>query len=76
MKYEDGTLAFIGDELSIWEGMNGKIVCDFEKKVFLEGYAQSDWSTEMKGIMVLSEAGDLFHFEELNEDIVFIARGS
>lgn len=75
MNYINGGPAFVGDVIEIWDGMRGIVVCDFDGGKFIRGYKESDWSVKMSGIMVLSDSGDLFHFEEGDEDMTLLERG-
>lgn len=74
MDYDDGRPVLIGDKLKLWDGMNGRVVCKFDTSEFLGGFSTADWSTEKHGVMILSDTGELFHYEEMDEDVELLAR--
>ena len=74
MQYYSGEEVRVGDRVRLWENMHGQIVCEFGKQEFMEGYSSSDWSTEMKGIMILADKGDLFHYDDIDEDLELLSR--
>lgn len=70
MRYSTGEEMAIGDEV-LADGMSGVIVCDFDNRLFVDGY--HDWNTptiEMigggtlsSGVMILTKEAGLIHYE-------------
>jgi hypothetical protein len=70
MRYSTGEEMAVGDQV-IADGISGVIVCDFDNRLFADGYR--DWDTptvEMigggtlsSGVMILTKEAGLVHYE-------------
>ncbi|MCF6113513.1 hypothetical protein [Mesorhizobium muleiense] len=78
MNYSTGQQIKVGDEV-VADGISGIVVCDFDNREFLVGYADWDFPTvEMlgggtlsSGVMIRTGEAGLIHYEE-DADIVFV----
>jgi hypothetical protein len=59
----------IGDNVRLWRGNCGYVVCDFDSDQFTDKYPRSDWDHVKMGILVEMNSGELFHYNETDEDI-------
>lgn len=77
MNYATGQKIKIGDRVKA-DGMTGVVVCDFDNREFLEGYADCDMpDVEMlgggkldSGVMIDTEEAGLVHYPREDEGIV------
>lgn len=79
MNYSTGRQIKIGHEVAA-DGMTGIVVCDFDNREFLDGYA--DWDTpdvEMlgggtlsSGVMIRTQEAGIIHYEEEHDGILFV----
>jgi hypothetical protein len=83
MLYSTGETIRIGDKVSIGNASDGLVVCDFDQRQHLDGYADwlldfelSDGSRMSSGVLTLTEAFGLLYYAEPDEDIIFLARDS
>lgn len=82
MRYSTGEEMAVGHDVLV-DGMSGVIVCDFDKRMFADGYESWDTPTvEMpgggtlsSGVMVTTKKAGLVHYESGSEDIVLVPRG-
>ncbi|WP_143189326.1 hypothetical protein [Paraburkholderia lycopersici] len=78
MKYtKTGYEIQIGDSVSVEDGAEGTVVCDFDRKLCISGY--EDWITNddstvdgipSRGILVKTKKYGLIHYETEDETIV------
>lgn len=79
MQYSTGQPVAVGDHV-LADGMEGMVVCDFDNRLFLEGYADWDMpttervggSTLSSGIMVNTTEAGLIYYEDGAGDILFV----
>ena len=79
MRYSSGQPIMIGDRVTV-DGMTGIVVCDFDNRAFLAGYAGWDMPDEetigggtlSSGIMVKTTEAGLIHYEQGSGNILFV----
>jgi hypothetical protein len=76
MKYVDGTIAKIGDLVRLNHDEEAEVVA-----LIAETQARSDikieeWQYLNDGVLIESRKYGLFHFQELGNDVEFLARAS
>ncbi|BCM18781.1 hypothetical protein [Mesorhizobium sp. J8] len=64
MNYPDGILARLGDQIFVWEGNEGVVVCSMDTDEYSEEYPKEAFGYLERGIMVLSEKAGLIHYVE------------
>jgi hypothetical protein len=77
VNYSTGDPIKIGDRVTA-DGMTGVVVCDFDNREFLEGYAEFDMpDVEMlgggklnSGVMIDTEEAGLIHYPQEDDGIV------
>lgn len=69
MRYADGQIVRIGDQVELWAGNDGVVVCSLDTDEYTESYPRRDWEYLGKGVLVLSEQGGLMHYPEPNEEM-------
>ncbi len=80
MQDATGQPIMVGDHVTV-DGMTGTVVCDFDNRAFLAGYAGWDMpevemiggGTLSSGIMVNTTEAGLIHYDEGNEHILFVS---
>ena len=76
MKYLDGQVIVVGDEVDLGGGMTGVVVCDFETKQHLAGFALSHWTGFNAGVLVNSQQAGAVHFDKPDVDLVLLRRAT
>jgi hypothetical protein len=80
MKYPNGELAHIGDEVRLWFDKTGeergKVVCSIDTNEYSEDYPASEWSYLEKGILVNCAKAGLIHYLEPEKQMALIERGA
>lgn len=79
MRYSGGQLVTVGDRVLV-DGMQGVVVCDFDSRTFLDGYADWDMPTKemlgggtlSSGIMVKTTEIGLVHYEDGTGSILLV----
>lgn len=79
MRYSSGQTIMVGDHVKV-DGMAGIVVCDFDNRAFLAGYAGWDipgaemigGGTLSSGIMVKTTEAGLIHYEQGSAHILFV----
>ena len=77
MNYSTGQQIKVGDQV-VADGMAGIVVCDFDNREFLDGYAGWDMpaveliggGTLSYGVMIKTEEAGLVHYAEEDEGII------
>ena len=72
MKYADGRRVSIGDRVKLWEDQFGTVVCSIDTKEFSEEYPEDAWAHLNNGILIKTDDGELFHYDEPDEDFEFV----
>jgi len=66
----------IGDRVELWKGKHGTVVCSIDAGEFTAEYLETDWAYLKAGVLIRTDAGDLFHYTEPDEDFELIAGGN
>lgn len=72
MKYPDGRAVTVGDRVRLWHDQPGTVVCSIDTGEFTEEYPKAQWEYLKSGILVKTDTGELFHYEEPDEDFEWI----
>jgi hypothetical protein len=75
MKYTDGRLVVVGDRVRLSEDQCGTVVCSMDADEYTREYPRSAWRYLNSGVLVKTDEGELFHYDEPDEDFELIARG-
>ncbi|CCE10199.1 conserved hypothetical protein [Bradyrhizobium sp. STM 3843] len=73
MRYPDGQLASIGDEVSV-AGRPGKVVCSIDNGEYSDDYPENVWAYLQKGVMIEIGTMGLVHYEEPEADMILVRR--
>jgi hypothetical protein len=74
MNYLDGGKVQVGDQVELWSGKFGRVVCSIDDEIYTSDYPEQDWAYMKKGIMVKMDNGELMHYSEEDPDLKFIQR--
>jgi|HubBroStandDraft_6_1064221.scaffolds.fasta_scaffold2274761_2 hypothetical protein len=72
MNYDSGRRVAVGDRVKLWKGQYGTVVCSIDTKEFTPEYPATEWEYLNSGIIIKTDAGDVFHCVEPDEDFEFI----
>lgn len=75
MKYADGRPVVVGDRVRLWQDEYGTVVCSIDGGDYTIEYPKSAWGYLDGGILIKTDNGELFHYDEPDEDFELIARG-
>lgn len=75
MRYDDGNIAHIGDEIELSGGLKGKIVCSIDTGEFSDDFSSSDWSYLKIGVLAIVTGIGLVHFTNPEPGMKLIRRG-
>ena len=76
MKYADGRHVPVGDRAKIPDVDYGIVVCSIDTGEYTKDYPKSSWGYLNSGLLIKTDAGELFHYDEPDEDFELIQRGS
>ncbi|AVF36276.1 hypothetical protein [Rahnella sikkimica] len=77
MQYLNGDTVHINDEVQLWEGCRGIVVCSVDTNEYSDEYPEIEWRDELeKGVLILSDQTGLIHYEEPDQDLILIKRDS
>jgi len=64
MKYPTGEDVRLGDQVSLWRGAEGIVVCSLDTGEFSGAYPEAEWSYLKSGVLILSQEAGLIHYIE------------
>jgi hypothetical protein len=64
VKYDDGTVARVGDRVRIRNGDTGVVIASMDTSEYSSDAPKSDWEHVGPGIIVRTDAGALVQFED------------
>jgi hypothetical protein len=71
MKYLDGSVVRVGDQVQLKNGDHGVVVASMDTDEYSSDYPKEEWSQWRSGILVLTDKGALVRFDELeHQDLV------
>jgi WD40 repeat protein len=68
MKYPDGRPVAVGDRVKLWDNEYGVVVCSIDTDAYTEDYPKAAWSYLNSGVLIKTDDGEIFHYNELDED--------
>ena len=74
MKYTDNEVVKVGDEVELWAGCNGVVVCSIDDGEYSEKYPKKDWVYLKSGVLIKTDKAGLIHYLEPDEDLVLKRR--
>jgi hypothetical protein len=74
MKYPDGTEARIGDQVELWDGNAGTVVCSIDTNEYSAAYPKDAWEQLGAGVLILSEKAGLIHYKEPEPTMRLLSR--
>ncbi len=74
MKYSNGIEVLVGDKVRLSGDEIGQVVGLLEDNQFDTSVNANEWLYLAKGALIRSSKYGLFHYSEMNDDIVFISR--
>jgi hypothetical protein len=75
MHYPDGQLAHVGDEVQLWNGATGVVVCSLDTVEYTTGFPEAEWRYLKSGVLIRSPQAGLIHYLEPEASFQLIARG-
>lgn len=75
MKYENGDEVRKGDRVRLWQNRLGIVVCSIDTQEYDESWTEEDWGYLGSGVVIKTDAGDVLHYTEADEDIELLVRG-
>jgi hypothetical protein len=76
MKYADGRLVAVGDRVKLSSTQPGTVVCSIDTGDFTKQYPEEEWGYLKTGIIVVTDAGETFHYSEPDEDFERLKPGT
>ncbi|MGY4304959.1 hypothetical protein ACVIJ6_002202 [Bradyrhizobium sp. USDA 4369] len=73
MRYPDGQLARLGDEVGV-AGMTGKVVCSIDTGEYSDAYPEQAWAYLQEGVMIDWDRQGLTHHVEPEIGMMLIRR--
>ena len=73
MKDAHGRTVMLGDRVKLWGENSGTVVCAFDEGRFSEKFHRESWGYVKTGALIEADSGELFHYEEADEDFEIIA---
>ena len=74
MNYSDGKKVQVGDEVELWSGKFGRVVCSIDDGVYTSDYSEEDWAYLKAGVMVKMDNGELMHYSMEEPGLKLIQR--
>lgn len=62
----------LGDRVQLWKNKCGTIVCIIAGDLFNDEFPQSEWAFLKEGVLVKMDDGQIIHYPEIDEDLVFL----
>lgn len=76
MNYMNGTAVKLGDLVRLNDDEIATVVAIIEDEQFLPGVSAGEWRYLKRGVLIDSTKYGLFHYEDIDDDVVFIDRGT
>jgi hypothetical protein len=74
MYYPDGQEIRLGDELELWDGCIGSVVCSIDTEEYTRNYPKGEWEYLKKGVVIVSKDAGLIHYTDPDPNFRLIAR--
>ena len=72
MKDANGRQVKVGDRVKLWENRIGTVVCSMDTREFSRKYSEADWGYLSSGVLIEADTGELFQYDEPDEDFEII----
>jgi hypothetical protein len=69
MKYSDNQVVQLGDEVELWDGCHGVVVCSIDDDEYSEAYPKTEWEYLKSGVLIETDKVGLIHYIEPDEDL-------
>ncbi len=76
MKYADGRRVTVGDRVKLWDDEYGIVVCSIDTGEFTKEFPKAAWTYLNSGILIQTDDGELFHYNEPDEDFELVKSGA
>ncbi|WP_315813595.1 hypothetical protein [Bradyrhizobium sp. SZCCHNR2028] len=73
MRYPDGQIAQLGDEVGV-AGMSGRVVCSIDTGEYSDDYPERDWAYLERGVMIVWDRQGLTYHEEPEAGMILVRR--
>lgn len=74
MNYPNGTKVMLGDQVKLWEGCHGTVVCSMDDDEYTPEYPKDQWSYLKNGVLINSDKAGLIHYIRPENSFVLIER--
>ena len=72
MKYPNGRHVAVGDRVELWKDRQGTVVCSIDTGEFTSDYPKSEWGYLGSGVVIRTDAGEVFHYAQPDEDLKLV----
>jgi len=62
VKYPDGQIAYLGDRVRLWSGVEGTVVCSLDTQEVSDQYPVDQWRYLKNGVPIHSTQTGLIHY--------------
>ena len=76
MKYFDNQIVKVGDEVELWNGCHGVVVCSIDDDEYSGGYPKTEWQYLKSGVLIETDNAGLIHYIEPDDALRLQKRGS
>jgi hypothetical protein len=76
MKYADGRRVAVGDRVKLWDDEYGIVVGSIDTGEFTKEFPKAAWAYLNSGILIKTDDGELFHYNEPDEDFELVKSGA
>jgi hypothetical protein len=74
MKYYSGIDVKVGDKVTLNDDEAGVVVAILDDREFLSAIYEDKWQNLDVGVIIVSSKYGVFHYPEINEEVVFHSR--
>ena len=69
-----GEIVSAGDRVRLWGETYCEVVCSFDDRAFSGSFTDAAWGHLDRGVLIETEAGELFHYDEPDEDFEIVRK--
>ncbi len=74
MDYPDGKKVMVGDELKLWDGCHGTVVCSMDDDEYTPEYPRNHWAYLKTGVMIVTGPTGPMHYAAPEDSFELIHR--
>jgi hypothetical protein len=74
MQYHNGLEIKVGDQVKLWDGCHGTVVCSLDTDEYSPSHTKADWGYLETGIIIDTDQAGLIHYLAANEDLELLSR--